>query len=133
MDVRSWTLEVGNAGKMIKSFTDLEARKESHKLVLMIYDTTDNFPSKEQFVLGAQIRRAAISVTSNIAEGFGRSTTKDKKHFFTMASGSIYEVKNQLIIARDRGYMPAGRFAEVAEQANCAHQILHGLLRAHKQ
>ncbi len=118
---------------MIKSFTDLEAWKEGHKLVLMVYDAADTFPPKEQFMLTAQVCKAAVSITSNIAEGFGRSTAKDREHFYTMANGSLYEVKNQLIIARDRKYLKQDQFSIIADQANCAHRLLHGLLRAHKR
>jgi four helix bundle protein len=123
---------VGLEKGKVQSFTGLVAWQEGHKLVLQVYTITDAFPAKEQFILTSQICRAAISVTSNIAEGFGRSTAKDKEHFFTMANGSLYEVKNQLISARDRGYISKEQFDAVAEQANVAHKLLHGLLRSHK-
>lgn len=71
--------------KKIKSFTDLRAWREGHKLVLMIYKETENFPSKEIFSLTNQMRRAAISITSNIAEGFSRNTAKEKYQFYSMA------------------------------------------------
>lgn len=118
---------------MIKSFTDLVAWQEGHKLVMMIYEATDTFPAREQFILTSQLCRAAISITSNIAEGFGRSSVKDKEHFFTIASGSLYEVKNQLIIARDRKYISPSQFGILAEQANTGHKLLNGLLRAHRR
>ncbi len=62
----------------IKSFTDLYAWKEGHKLVLMIYKITEKFPQKEMFGLISQMRRSAVSITSNTAEGFSRNTNKDK-------------------------------------------------------
>ncbi len=123
---------VGLEKGKVQSFTGLVAWQEGHRLVLQVYAITDAFPAKEQFILTSQICRAAISVTSNIAEGFGRSTAKDKEHFFTMANGSLYEVKNQLIIARDSGYIAKEQFDAVVEQANVTHKLLHGLLRSHK-
>src|SRR4030067_3416968 len=89
----------------IKSFTDLGAWKESHKLVLMIYDISKNFPREEMFGLTIQIRRAAVSITSNIAEGFSRKTYKEKTQFYFMAIGSNTEIRNQLIIAKDLKYI----------------------------
>ncbi|MFH1565125.1 MAG: four helix bundle protein, partial [bacterium] len=80
----------------IKSFTGLFAWQEGHKLVLMIYNTTEQFPDKERFGLISQTRRAAVSITSNIAEGFSRKTNKDKVQFYAMAQGSLTELQNQL-------------------------------------
>jgi four helix bundle protein len=79
-----------------------------------------------------QVRRAAISVTSNIAEGYRRASGADRKHFYTMASGSLYEVKNQLILIKDLGYIRQPDFEKVAEQANLAHKLLNGLIKTHK-
>ncbi len=118
--------------RKITSFTDLKVWQESHKLALMIYKATEKFPKDEQFGLSSQLKRASSSVTSNIAEGFGRSTGKDKEHFFVMASGSIYEVKSQLILTKDLAYITIEHFQAIANQANTAHKLLHGLLRAHK-
>jgi len=89
----------------IKSFTDLIAWKEGHKLVLNIYEITNHFPSKETFGLTSQIRRCVVSITSNVAEGFSRRTTKDKIQFYTMAQRSLTESQNQLLITRDVGYI----------------------------
>jgi len=71
-----------NAGK-IKSFTDLNAWKEGHKLVLMIYKITNNFPDIEKFGLVSQMRRCVVSITSNIAEGFSRKAPKKKLNFIS--------------------------------------------------
>jgi len=67
-----------NRKNKIRSFTDLNAWREGHKLVLMIYKITDKFPQPEIFCLVVQMRRAVISITSNIAEGFSRQTSKEK-------------------------------------------------------
>lgn len=71
-------------------------------------------------------------MTSNIAEGYGRSTKSDREHFYTMASGSLYEVKSQLILARDLEYIDNEHFTTLAQQANTAHRLLNGLLKVHK-
>lgn len=89
----------------IKSFTDLNTWKEAHKLVLLIYKITKQFPHEEQFGLTNQIRRAVVSITSNIAEGFSRSSYKEKSQFYSISLGSLTEVQNQLLIARDLKYI----------------------------
>ena len=89
----------------IKSFTDLYAWQKGHDLVKQTYITTAGFPTEEKFGFASQLRRCAISITSNISEGFGRSTAKDKKRFYEMALSSIYELQNQIITARDHSRM----------------------------
>src|ERR1035438_6853460 len=111
----------------IKSFTDLDAWKEGHKLVLMIYELTKRFPREELFGLTAQIRKAVVSITSNIAEGFSRQTYKDKVHFYCMALGSLTEVQNQLMVARDLKYSSQDEFSAIYEQTVKESKILNGL------
>ena len=89
----------------IKNFTDLIVWQKGHNLVLNIYKASDRFPKEERYALSDQLRRASVSVTSNLAEGFGRDKPNDKSHFYTMALGSVYEVQNQILIARDLDYM----------------------------
>jgi four helix bundle protein len=113
----------------IKSFTDLNAWKESHKLVLMIYRETEKFPKSEMFGLTNQIRRAAVSVVSNIAEGFSRITTKDKCHFYSMSHGSLTELQSQLIIARDLKFLGKDKFDDIAMQTIEVAKLLSGLKR----
>ncbi len=90
--------------KKIQNFTDLVAWQKGHEVVLEIYRMTKQFPKDELFGLVSQMRRASVSVTSNIAEGFGRKTLLDKGHFYTMAIGSAYELQNQCFICRDLQY-----------------------------
>ena len=111
----------------IKSFTDLNAWKEGHKLVLSIYKVSDDFPSKEMFGLISQMRRAAISITSNIAEGFSRNTSKDKCQFYLIAQGSLTELQNQLLISRDIGYLNNESFHEIANQTVIVNKLINGL------
>ncbi len=113
----------------IKSFIDLYTWKEGHKLVLMIYNATDNFPQKEVFGLVSQMRRCAVSITSNIAEGFSRSTNKDKYQFYSIAQGSLTELQNQLLIARDVGFLNTEKFQEIAKQTVVVNKLINGLKR----
>jgi len=118
--------------KKIRSFTDLEVWKEGHKLVLMVYEATKSFPKDELFALTSQIRRCAVSITSNIAEGFSRQSFKEKVQFYFMARGSVTELQNQLLIARDVKYLNAAKFHEIAEQTVKVHKILNALITASK-
>ena len=117
----------------IRSFTDLYAWKEGHKLVLMTYRATDNFPQKEVFGLVSQMRRSAVSVTSNIAEGFSRSTSKDKYQFYSVAQGSLTELQNQLLIARDVGFLRTDEFSNIAKQTVVVNKLISGLKRIKNQ
>ena len=116
----------------IKSFTDLFVWQEGHKLLLMIYKETKKFPKEELFCLISQIRRAAVSITSNIAEGFGRQGYKEKIQFCYLAQGSLIELKNQLLAAKDIGYIEKDDFNRIAEQANKTHQLLQGIIKSSK-
>ncbi|MBY0384087.1 four helix bundle protein, partial [bacterium] len=101
----------------INTFKDLIVWQEGHKLVIVLYETTKTFPRDELFALTNQIRKAGISITSNIAEGFGRETYRDKHHFYQMALGSILEIQNQLLIAKYVGYIVEEKFCVIMEQA----------------
>lgn len=115
---------------MIKNFTDLEAWKEAHKLTLLIYKITNSFPKEEMFGLISQIRRAVISIESNIAEGFARFHYKDRLNFYFQARGSVSEVESQLITSKDLGYIKGKEFREILEQAEKVGRILSGLIRS---
>ena len=118
--------------KTIRSFTDLNTWKEGHRLVVMVYEMTKKFPREETYSLIDQMRRSASSVTSNIAEGFGRQTYKEKVQYYYQAQGSLIELKDQILIARDVGYLQENDFKAIARQANIAHQLLQGLLQKTK-
>jgi four helix bundle protein len=111
----------------IQSFTDLYAWQEGHKLVLLIYKVTKAFSKDEIYGLTNQMRRASISVTSCIAEGFSRNTVKDKYQFYCVAHGSLTELQNQLVIARDLNYLSKDDFAKIAQQTIVVHKLITGL------
>ena len=117
-----------NNKNTIKSFTDLQVWQEAHKLVLMVYKLTKKFPKEELFSLTNQIRRAVISVTSNIAEGFSRQSYKEKLQFYYMALGSLTELQNQLLIAKDLNYLNQTEFDKVVEQAISVHKLLNAFI-----
>ena len=116
----------------IKSFTDLNAWKEGHKLVVIIYKITKDFPQSEQFGLTNQLRRAAVSITSNIAEGFSRQSYKEKLQFYSMALGSLTEVQNQLLISKDVNFIPKEEFDENSELTIVVSKLLNGLIKGTK-
>ena len=89
----------------VYSFEKLEVWKESKKLTKIIYQITSRFPENEKFGLTSQLRRASISVGSNLAEGSARITPKDKAHFSTMAYSSLIEVLNQIIISYELDFI----------------------------
>lgn len=118
--------------KTIQLFTDLESWKEGHVLVVAVYKITDSFPQKEVFGLTNQMRRAAVFITSNIAEGFSRQTYKEKIQFYCIAQGSLTELQNQLLISRDIGFLKKDGFERIAEQAVLVHKLLSGLIKKSK-
>ncbi len=118
--------------RKIESFTDLNAWKEAHKLVIMVYFSTKAWPKDEDYGLRSQIRRAAVAISSNIAEGFSRETKADKNHFYVMAKGSTTEVQNQLLIAKDIHYTEAKEFSKLATQSVTVNKLITGLLKSLK-
>jgi four helix bundle protein len=118
-----------NSKPKIRSFTDLEAWKEAHKLVLMIYKETEKFPKTEILGLISQLRRCVVSISSCIAEGFSRQSFKEKLHFYSMSQGSITELQNQILIARDVGFITNGVFQKIAEQSIKVQKLTSGLVK----
>lgn len=116
----------------IRLFTDLDAWKEGHKLVLIVYKTTKNFPKEERYALSDQMRRAVVSITSNLAEGFSRQSYKEKLQFYSIALGSVTEIQNQLYIAKDIEYILPEEFSDIMEQSIKVHKITNGLIKFSK-
>lgn len=116
----------------IRKFTDLKVWQKGHRLVILVYEITKEFPNEEKFSLVSQMRRAASSVTSNVAEGFGRRTYKEKIHFYYQAQGSLIELKNQMFIARDVEYIFRDTFSQLMGNADNVHRLLQGLIKSSK-
>ncbi len=116
-------------GGKIQTFTQLNAWKEAHTLVVLIYQMTKLFPKEELFGLVNQMRRAAISITSNIAEGFGRQTWKEKTQFYSIALGSLRELHSQLLVARDVEYISTQRYQEIEQHIDTTSRLLRGLIK----
>ena len=116
----------------IQSFTGLKAWQEGHKLVIMIYRATKTFPPEESFGLTNQLRRAVISITSNIAEGFSRQSPREKAQFYYHALSSLTEVQNQILAAKDIGYIQLKNFDGVAQQTVIVSKLLNGLIKSVK-
>jgi four helix bundle protein len=112
-------------GKVVyKHFTEMPVWQQAHALVLLVYRLTGAFPESEKYALTSQMRRAVVSITSNIAEAFGRQTSKDKIRFYLHARGSCYEVQSQSHAARDVGYLKPGDFAKLNQALS---EIAHDL------
>ena len=104
---------------------NLEIWRLAVSLAKDVYVITDKFPKREVYCLTDQIRRAAVSIPSNIAEGKGRSTAKDFVHFLNTARGSLYELKTQLYIAREIAYLTEEDFSSLHKQIeNLSHKIV---------
>ena len=112
----------------IQHFRQLVVWQEGHQLVLQVYRHTEIFPRQEVFGLTSQIRRAAVSVTSNIAEGFGRHSSPDKLRFYSIARASVMELQNQLVISRDLGYLSEEFFNQDWGQSEVALRLLNALV-----
>lgn len=121
-----------NSRGKIEEFTDLIVWQEGHKLVLLIYKIIKNFPKEEIYSLSDQLRRAAVSVTSNIAEGFGRQTYKEKTQFYYLAKGSLTEVKNQIIIAKDLKYISSNSYSYIFGQIEIVQKLLQAFINSTK-
>ena len=109
------------------SFLDLRVYKESKELVKSVYQILDKFPKHEVYALGDQLRRAVTSVPSNIAEGSGRYSVKEKIHFIEIAYGSLTEVLCQLDIAHDLNYITDKEFNDEQERISIIGKQLSGL------
>lgn len=114
----------------IESYKDLDAWKFSIRVTRFVYRASEKFPTDERFGLTSQIRRAAVSVPSNIAEGWGRGTTSDYARFLRMARGSLYEVETQCVVARELGFMEDDVFRAMDEVISECGRVLAGLLRS---
>jgi four helix bundle protein len=117
---------------MSGSFRDIKAWQKAIELVVEIYSSTRSFPREEVYGLANQLRRAAVSVPSNIAEGKGRCTDKEFLLFLHHARGSVFEVETQLAIAGRLGYLTQADEQRIRTQAGEIARMLNGLIKAIK-
>lgn len=108
-------------------FKNLAAYQESRKLVKEVYFLVQKFPKEENFALSDQLRRAVVSVPSNIAEGMGRYSTKEQTHFLEIAFGSLLEISAQLDIAYDLGYITLSEQEKIEGQIDVVASLISGL------
>jgi four helix bundle protein len=117
---------------MGESYRDLIAWRKAMDLVTEIYRATRAFPRHELYGLTNQLRRAAVSVPSNIAEGQARYSQKEFRHFLSHARGSLVEIETQLTIAQNLGYLPAQQSNALLGKAAEVGRILNGLIASIK-
>jgi four helix bundle protein len=111
---------------MIKTFQELIVWQKSHHLTLEIYKIVGNFPKFEEYGLANQMRRSSSSIPSNVAEGFKRRTNKDSRNFYNIASASLEELKYQVILSRDLGYISIGVFNKLFKMSEEVGKLLAG-------
>lgn len=116
----------------IKHFKDLRIWQTAHRLVLLVYQVTSRFPEMERFGLVTQMNRSALSITSNIAEGFGRESFKEKVRFYVTAKGSLHELENQLILAHDLNYFSDEVDAHMTHIVTDTHKLLNAFIKKTK-
>ena len=118
---------------MRRSYTDLEVWQKCRELVTDIYLFSEFFPKEEMFGLTSQIRRSAVSIPSNIAEGCGRNSTKDTIQFLFIARGSLYELETQLYLALDLKYLTESQLQESITKLTTCKKLLNGFINYYQQ
>lgn len=115
---------------MDSNFTKLAALDKAHKLVLLVYKITSSFPNTEVYGLVSQIRRAAVSVPSNIVEGKSRDTNNEFRRFLIIARGSLEELKYQMYLSKDLDYICNAVYSEFCNEADAVGRLFNGLMKS---
>lgn len=113
-------------------YINLDVFKECRSFVTSVYEVSKKFPNEEIYGLTSQIRRASISILSNLAEGVGRNHVKDSLQFFYISRGSLYEVEAQLLITCDLGYISENQLNEILLQSVNCKKLMNGFINYHK-
>ena len=116
--------------KTFKSYRDLEVWQKSMVLAKEVYQVTSSFPTDEKFGLTNQMRRAAVSIPSNLAEGHARSGTQEFKHFISIAIGSVAELETQILLSVELGYLNRDRENDLLVELDTIGKMLRGLHKA---
>jgi four helix bundle protein len=111
----------------IRSFEDLSVWQEAHKLTLEVYDLTRKFPQAEKYGIISQLRRSASAVPANIAEGFGRATTKELLRCLQIARGELEETRYFVLLSRDLGYLHAEEWEKVGQHCSIVGRLINAL------
>ena len=117
----------------MKSYTDLEVWSEARKLVSMVYLASKDFPKEEIFGITSQIRRCAISIPSNIAEGCGRQSSKETIHFLHVSRGSLFELETQLYLSSDQQYITTEELNSLLKLIVGCKKLLNGFINYYKK
>ena len=123
---------VGDRRK-VRDFTELHALQTARKLRAELYGLTQGFPSEEKFGLAAQMRRAAVSVTANLAEGYGRFSYQENIQFCRQSRASVFELCDHLTTALDAGYVPQEKYRQLEMMAMDVIRLLNGYVRSTKR
>jgi len=115
---------------MLKNYKELKVWQKSYQLCLEIYRITKRFPKEETYGLVSQIRRAAVSVPSNIAEGYGRKTTPEYVRFLYIAYGSNCELETQILLSGDLGYMERDKLEMVQKDLGEVERMIKALIKS---
>jgi len=116
----------------VRDFTDLEVWQLAREVRKLVYSLTANFPPEEKFALSSQLRRAAISITGNVAEGFGRYSYQENIQFCRLARGSAFEVRDHLTTAIDQQYIKSEQYSDADTLVQRVIQVLNGYIRSTK-
>ena len=115
---------------MLKNYKELKVWQRSYQLCLEIYKITKRFPNEEKYGLTSQIRRAAVSVPSNISEGYGRKTTPEYIRFLYIAYGSNCEMETQILLSGDLGYIETDKLENLQERMGEVERMLKALIKS---
>lgn len=115
---------------MLKNFKELNVWQKSYDLCLMIYRITKEFPKEEIYGLTSQLRRVAVSIPSNIAEGYGRKTTTDYLRFLYIAYGSVCELETQILLSGDLEYISGDTLKKIHDNVAEVERMLKGLINS---
>lgn len=117
---------------MKKEYTELEVWIEARKLVNIIYEISKSYPKEEVFGLTNQMRRCAVSIPSNIAEGLGRKTANEVIHFLHISRGSLYELETQIYLSKDQEYISEDELGILLNQILSCKKLLNGFINYFK-
>ena len=115
---------------MLRNYKELKVWQKAYTLCLQIYGVTKHYPVEERFGLSSQVRRAGVSVPSNIAEGYGRKSTREYVQFLYVSYGSICEIETQLLLAKDLHYLKEISFVELNSILREVERMLKALIRS---